>query len=91
MPTISQFYGISIMMFYEDHEPPHFHARHARFKAKFALTDLSVLSSKGDLRGSDVGRIRSWGRDNQTALVENWFRCMRGERVRTIEGLKRCS
>ncbi len=88
MPTISRFYGITIMMFYEDHEPPHFHARATRFKAKFAIADLSVLSSKGELRGSDVGWIRTWGRANQTALVENWFRCMRGERVRKIEGLK---
>ena len=87
MPTISQFHGITVMMFYEDHDPPHFHARHAGFKAKFAIADLSVLSSKGDLRTRDVARIRSWGRANQTALVENWFRCQRGEPVRKIEGL----
>ncbi len=88
MPTISEFHGITIMMFYEDHEPPHFHARHARFKAKFAIADLSVLSSTGELTGRDVARIRGWGRANQTALLENWFRCVRGEPVRKIEGLK---
>ncbi|MFQ5954392.1 MAG: DUF2442 domain-containing protein [Kiloniellales bacterium] len=27
VPTISECYGITIMMFYEDHDPPHFHAR----------------------------------------------------------------
>ena len=26
MPIISQFYGIIIKMFYNDHAPPHFHA-----------------------------------------------------------------
>ncbi len=87
MPTISEFHGVTIMMFYEDHDPPHFHARHARFKAKFAIADLSVLTSKGDLRGQDIGRIRRWGRAKQTELLENWFRCMRGEPVRKIEGL----
>ena len=86
MPTISEFYGITIMMFYEDHDPPHFHARHARFKANFAITDLSVISSKGNLRGSDIGRVRRWGRANQTALLENWFRCRRGEPLQKIEG-----
>lgn len=26
MPEISRFYGIIIRMYYEDHNPPHFHA-----------------------------------------------------------------
>ena len=26
MPTIAQFYGIIIRMFFNDHAPPHFHA-----------------------------------------------------------------
>jgi hypothetical protein len=30
MPTIAWFYGIMIQMFYNDHEPPHFHARYGR-------------------------------------------------------------
>jgi Domain of unknown function (DUF4160) len=28
MPTISRFYGIAIAMLFDDHGPPHFHARH---------------------------------------------------------------
>ena len=87
MPTISEFFGITVMMFYEDHDPPHFHVRYARFKAKFAIADLAVLSSHGYLTGSDIGRIREWARSNQTALLENWFRCCRGEPIRKIEGL----
>ena len=27
MPTIAQFYGIIIQMYFNDHNPPHFHAR----------------------------------------------------------------
>jgi hypothetical protein len=30
MPTISFFYGIAIQMFWNDHAPPHFHARYGR-------------------------------------------------------------
>jgi hypothetical protein len=29
MPTISRFFGIAIVMFFDDHGFPHFHARHA--------------------------------------------------------------
>ncbi len=28
MPTISQFFGIIIQMFWREHAPPHFHAQH---------------------------------------------------------------
>ncbi len=28
MPTLSRFYGIVIFMNYNDHPPPHFHARY---------------------------------------------------------------
>jgi hypothetical protein len=33
MPTISIFYGIMIRMFFNDHPPPHFHARYGEFEA----------------------------------------------------------
>ena len=32
MPTIAYFYGIMIQMFYDDHQPPHFHARYGGAK-----------------------------------------------------------
>jgi len=34
VPTISPFFGIVIAMYFEDHGPPHFHARHADRSAK---------------------------------------------------------
>jgi len=33
MPTISTFYSILIRMFFNDHAPPHFHARYREFEA----------------------------------------------------------
>ena len=35
MPSISMFFGIIIYMYYDDHNPPHFHARYQRYKAAF--------------------------------------------------------
>lgn len=37
MPTISAFYGIVIQMFFNDHAPPHFHAKYAEFKASIDI------------------------------------------------------
>ncbi|MBR1656884.1 MAG: DUF4160 domain-containing protein [Synergistaceae bacterium] len=28
MPEISRFYGIRIYMYYDEHNPPHFHAKY---------------------------------------------------------------
>jgi hypothetical protein len=40
MPTISQFYGIVIQMFWNEHAPPHFHATYAEYKATVSIKDL---------------------------------------------------
>jgi hypothetical protein len=42
MPTISAFYGILIRMFFNDHAPPHFHARYGEFEATIDLGTLQV-------------------------------------------------
>jgi len=43
MPTISVFYGIVIRMYFNDHAPPHFHARYGEFEATIKIEDLAVL------------------------------------------------
>jgi hypothetical protein len=32
MPTISEFFGIIIRMYYDEHNPPHFHAYYAEHR-----------------------------------------------------------
>ena len=81
MPTIAQIDGLRIVMYYEDHEPAHFHVHGAAFKAKFAVLDLAVLESVGRLRPQDAALIRRWGLANKTELLENWRRARRGERI----------
>ena len=49
LPTISTFYGIVIRMFFNDHSPPHFHARYGEFEATVDIEKLAVL--EGDLPG----------------------------------------
>ena len=43
MPEISRFFGIIIAMFYDDHNPPHFHARYGSYKAAIRVEDFAVL------------------------------------------------
>ena len=43
MPTISQFFGIAIRMYYNDHLPPHFHAEYGSDEAVYEIDTLNVL------------------------------------------------
>jgi len=47
MPEISRFYGIVIGMFYDEHNPPHFHAVYGNHKVAVRIDNLAVISTKG--------------------------------------------
>ena len=41
MPTLSMFYGIIVTMYFDDHNPPHFHATYQ--------DDTVVISLEGEV------------------------------------------
>jgi len=43
MPIISRFYGIVIVMYFNDHNPPHFHAKYAESEALFDCEPLKQI------------------------------------------------
>jgi hypothetical protein len=51
VPTISQFFGIVIQMFWREHAPPHFHALYGEFEAliEFVRWKYSMASSLDEL------------------------------------------
>jgi len=46
MLETSRFYGIITAMFFEDHNPPHFHARYAGDKVAIEIQTLRVLEGQ---------------------------------------------
>ena len=72
MPEISRFFGIIITMYYDDHEPPHFHVRYAGQKAVVGIQSLSVL--RGRLSPRTLGLVAEWGARHQAELHDNWER-----------------
>ena len=56
MPEVSRFYGIVIRIFYDDHNPPHFHAEYGSLPARALglVTEWASLHQQ-ELRGA-------WGR-----------------------------
>ena len=54
MPEISRFFGIVIRMYFDDHNPPHFHAMYAG--DRLALTFADGTTKELDFRERIVGR-----------------------------------
>jgi len=70
MPEISRFFGIVVQMFYADHEPPHFHVRHAGQKALIAIETLALL--RGSLSPRALGLVMEWAALHRAELMEDW-------------------
>ena len=70
MPEISRFYGIVISMYYDDHNPPHFHARYGGDQAAIEIPSLQVL--EGKLPPRVLGLIVEWASQHQPELIDNW-------------------
>ncbi len=45
MPVVSLFYGIKISFYYDDNNPPHFHAAYAGNKALVDILNCAVIKS----------------------------------------------
>jgi hypothetical protein len=43
MPSISQFFGVSIYMYFNDHMPSHFHAEYGEHEAVYDIETLDIL------------------------------------------------
>jgi hypothetical protein len=85
MPTISAFYGILIRMFYNDHPPPHFHARYGEFDATIDLATLEIV--QGQLPGRGLSLVREWAMIHREELLEDWRLCRENTPPATIDPL----
>ena len=70
MPEISRFFGIIILMYYDEHNPPHFHARYGSDKVAIEITSLRVL--EGRLPSRALGLVVEWASQHQEELMLNW-------------------
>ena len=43
MPEICRFLGIVISMYFDEHNPPHFHVRYNEYRAVLAIRTLNLL------------------------------------------------
>lgn len=70
MPVISLFAGIRITMYYDDHNPPHFHAEYAGHKALVDIQNGYVIG--GALPNRQLKYVLAWADMHQDELMQNW-------------------
>ena len=85
MPRISEFYGIVIYMYYDDHNPPHFHAF-------YRDTEAAISISTGEILAGDIARrahklLIEWAEIRHNELSDNWQRATNGESLLPVDPL----
>lgn len=71
MPVIARLRYCLIAMYFEDHNPPHFHILGLDGReAQIRLGDLSVMNGSADRRA--IAEAVEWARQNEAFLRETW-------------------
>jgi hypothetical protein len=86
MPEISRFYGIVIKMFFDDHNPPHFHALYGEYEVLININSFAVFA--GNLPPRALGLVIEWATQHQNELLLNWERAQGQKPLSKIEPLK---
>jgi hypothetical protein len=70
MPEISRFYGIIIKMYFDDHNPPHFHAIYGELEAIININTLGIIW--GELTPRALGLVMEWASLHHDELLRIW-------------------
>lgn len=70
MPEISRFLGIIIRMFYNEHNPPHFHVYYNEHKAEIDILSLSIIA--GELPKRVYQLVVEWALEHREELLMDW-------------------
>ena len=84
MPTISRFYGIVVYMNYNDHAPPHFHAR---YQDQEITVEIQTGLVTGSMSRRALQMLFDWLDEHQRELMENWERARQHELLKNIAPL----
>jgi hypothetical protein len=86
MPEISRFYGIVIRMYFDDHNPPHFHALYGDDEAWISINNLALMY--GNIPSRALGMVIEWASLHQEELRQNWALLAEEQRPNKIAPLK---
>ncbi len=85
MPELCRFFGIVIRMFWNDHDPPHFHAFYGGEEALIEIERLSAFA--GQLSPRALGLVIEWASLHQQDLMVDWHLARTQQPLEKIEPL----
>lgn len=85
MPEICRFLGIVIAMFYNDHEPPHFHAKYGEFEIKVDI-ESGIVTGQFPKRALD--HVLEWHAIHKRGIMEDWMLAKERKPLKKIEPLE---
>lgn len=86
MPVISRFLGIVIAMFWDDHIPPHFHAKYGEYEITVNILTGVVV---GVFPRRALCHVIEWYElHNDELLEEDWGLCRKSEMPKPIQPLE---
>jgi hypothetical protein len=74
-----------VRMFFNDHAPPHFHARYGEFEATIDIVSREVI--QGDLPPRALRLVQEWAMIHTEELLEDWRLCRENSIPSKIEPL----
>jgi hypothetical protein len=86
MPEICRFFGIIIRMYFDDHDPPHFHASYAGEDAVVGIEPIEWLH--GEIPPRALSMAIEWAALHQAELLENWRRLHQSQAARKLPPLR---
>lgn len=86
MPEISRFLGIIIAMYYNDHGPPHFHAKYSGHEALIAIGTGEILA--GWLPPRALGLVEEWRELHKRDLLADWQLATERKPLKRIDPLE---
>ncbi|MEK9138774.1 MAG: DUF4160 domain-containing protein [Bacteroidota bacterium] len=86
MLSVSEFFGIVIYIYYNDHVPPHFHAEYAEHEALFLIDTLEMYH--GELPRRARSLVFEWASLHRSELWADWERARKGLPLEPIAPLE---
>ena len=85
MPVICRFLGIIVTMYYDDHAPPHFHAKYGEYEIIVEI-ESGVVEGKFPRRA--LKHVLEWAELYKEELLEDWKLAEEHEELKKIPPLE---
>ena len=82
MPIVYELEGISIKIYFVDHDPEHLHAKYAEYEVKVEIKTKKTI--KGKFPKPQMKKLNKWMEEKEEKLLHIWDLAVKGQPVSKI-------